>query len=120
MTRKKSPAPRRSPDFYPQVSSQVFRPTKPYAYVDLEDFYGSIEHEKLLAVLSMRIKDEVFLSLVAQFLKNGHLVGGIGRKRLVGIPQGSIKESPSWQTFTLIIASTNGLRRDSRVENLKE
>lgn len=58
--------------------------------IDLADFYGSIEHDKLLQVLRMRIKDETFLRLLSRFLKNGYAkdgeTGRIGR----GVPQGSI------------------------------
>jgi RNA-directed DNA polymerase len=73
------------------VHKELFRSHSAYVVdVDLEDFYGSIEHEKLLAVLSMRIKDRAFLRLLARFLKNGHQAGGVSRKRTVGIPQGSI------------------------------
>jgi len=58
--------------------------------VDLADYFGSIEHEKLLAVLRMRIKDERFLRYVARFLKVGHVSQNGTQPRTRGVPQGSI------------------------------
>jgi group II intron reverse transcriptase/maturase len=58
--------------------------------IDLHDYFGSIEHKKLMAILRMRINDESFLRLLSRFLKNGHTTEGETRKLRKGVPQGSI------------------------------
>jgi len=43
-----------------------------YVYrLDIENFFESISHEKLLALLAERIEDKALLNLIALFLKNG-------------------------------------------------
>ena len=58
--------------------------------VDLENFFGSIEHSKMLALLRLRIKDERFLRLIARMLKSGILSPEGVKKAESGTPQGSI------------------------------
>ena len=58
--------------------------------IDLADYFGSIEHSKLLMILKMRIKDEVFLQYIARFLKVGHENSKGTSRRTIGVPQGSI------------------------------
>ena len=58
--------------------------------VDLENFFGSIDHRKLLALLRMKIKDKVFVRYIARMLKSGILSNGELRKTDEGTPQGSV------------------------------
>src|SRR5882672_4651827 len=57
---------------------------------DLKDFFGSVEHEKLLALVSQRIADGRVLRLIRAMLK----AGSYGKGRLFpserGTPQGSV------------------------------
>lgn len=73
------------------LHSALFKSKNAYVVdVDLADYFGSIEHCKLLAVLRMRIKDETFLRYIARFLKVGHAKVEGTKARRRGIPQGSI------------------------------
>lgn len=58
--------------------------------VDLENFFGSIEHQKLLALLRMKIKDETFLRYIARMLKSEISSNGLTRQNELGTVQGSI------------------------------
>src|SRR3989338_3961922 len=58
--------------------------------VDLKDFFNTIDHKKLLEILSLRISDKTFLRYIARMLKAGILVEGISREADRGTPQGSI------------------------------
>ena len=57
--------------------------------IDLENFFGTICHEKLIALLRMKIKDERFIRYVARMLKSGVLSEGELRETDEGTPQGS-------------------------------
>lgn len=57
---------------------------------DLKDFFGSVDHEKLMVLVRQRISDGRVLRLIEQMLKAGCYAQG---KRLVseqGTPQGSV------------------------------
>lgn len=58
--------------------------------VDLKNFFGTIDHQKLLEILSMRISDQRFLRLIARMIKAGILVEGSCQETERGTPQGSI------------------------------
>ena len=57
--------------------------------IDLENFFGTINHKKLIALLRMKIKDERFIRYVGRMLKSGVLSKGELRKTDEGTPQGS-------------------------------
>ena len=60
------------------------------ADLDLAQFFDTMPHREILAVLSERIKDQKFLRLIARMLKAGvQTPGGIVQDEL-GSPQGSI------------------------------
>lgn len=48
--------------------------------IDLENFFGTIDHKKLTALLRMKIKDERFIRYVGRMLKSGVLSEGELRK----------------------------------------
>jgi RNA-directed DNA polymerase len=57
---------------------------------DLKDFFGSAEHDKLLALVNQRVSDGRVLALIKQFLRAGCIAEG---KRLAterGTPQGGV------------------------------
>jgi group II intron reverse transcriptase/maturase len=58
--------------------------------VDLKDFFGTIDHRKLLGILELRISDKRFLRYIARMLKAGILVEGICQEADRGTPQGSV------------------------------
>ena len=57
--------------------------------VDLENFFGTIDHKKLIAILRMKITDERFIRYVVRMLKSGILSKGELRKTDEGTTQGS-------------------------------
>ena len=58
--------------------------------MDLEKFFNSMNHEKLIEILSERIVDHHFLRLIRRMLRNSILTeGGEIRKNERGAPQGS-------------------------------
>lgn len=58
--------------------------------VDLKNFFNTIDHKRLLEILSLRISDKVFLRYTARMLKAGILVEGTRQEAEMGTPQGSI------------------------------
>ncbi len=58
--------------------------------VDLSNFFGTIDHRKLIKILELKIKDKVFLRYIIRMLKAGVLSGGELSKSDNGTPQGSI------------------------------
>lgn len=65
-----------------------------YNYVveaDIRNFFGNIDHEWLVKMLELRIKDRTFLKLIMKWLKAGILdVDGKVINPITGCPQGSI------------------------------
>lgn len=59
--------------------------------IDLENFFGTIKHNDLLKMLSLKIKDATFLRYIARMLKAGKVTeDGAFIKGDTGLPQGSI------------------------------
>ena len=74
-----------------RINSFLFSHYHPAIYeIDFADFFGSIDHKKLIAILKLRIKDEVFLRYVSRMLKAGELRNGNNVRNKVGLPQGNI------------------------------
>ena len=57
---------------------------------DLKNFFGTISHGKLVALLEMKIEDKRFLNYVTRLLKAGVLRDGELARTAEGTPQGSI------------------------------
>ena len=74
-----------------QLNHEVMRePVNWIADLDLAQFFDTMPHRELLAVLSERIKAKRFLRVIARMLKAGvQTPGGIVQDEL-GSPQGSI------------------------------
>ena len=64
--------------------------TKVVLDVDLENFFGSIDHKKLILLLRMKIKDERFIRYIVRMLKAGILSNGELNITEEGTPQGSV------------------------------
>src|SRR3989338_7622784 len=60
------------------------------ADVDLKNFFNTINHQKLLELLEVRVTDKRFLRYVNRMLRSGILVEGMSQKAEEGTPQGSI------------------------------
>ncbi|MGI6731144.1 MAG: group II intron reverse transcriptase/maturase [Anaerovoracaceae bacterium] len=57
---------------------------------DIKDYFGNINHEKLLLLLDQRITDRKVLKLINGWLKAGVLESGQYSKSTVGAPQGGV------------------------------
>ena len=56
--------------------------------MDLEKFFDTFCHSKLIAILSRTIKDGRVISLIHKYLNSGVLIGGKKEDSPVGVPQG--------------------------------
>jgi RNA-directed DNA polymerase len=57
--------------------------------LDLEKFFDKVNHQKLMHLLSQRVKDKSTLLLINSHLKTGIMEGGLISQRTEGTPQGS-------------------------------
>jgi group II intron reverse transcriptase/maturase len=57
---------------------------------DLKDFFGSVDHEKLLTLVSQRVSDGRVLRLIQQMLKAGCFAEGKRMPTEQGTPQGGV------------------------------
>lgn len=65
--------------------------TEGYTYavdMDLEKFFDTVNHSKLIEVLSKRVKDGRVISLIHKYLNAGVVVGGKFEPSDAGVPQG--------------------------------
>jgi retron-type reverse transcriptase len=57
--------------------------------MDLEKYFDTVNHSKLIEVLSRTVKDGRVVSLIHKCLKAGVMVGGKFEATATGTPQGS-------------------------------
>ena len=57
--------------------------------LDLEKFFDQVNHDKLMHLLSKKIKDRRTLKLIGKYLRCGIMENGIEQNRIKGTPQGS-------------------------------
>ena len=71
--------------------SYGFRPRRGYIYVvdlDLERFFDTVSHSKLIEILSRTIKDGRVISLIHKYLRSGVMNKGMFEASEEGTPQG--------------------------------
>lgn len=57
---------------------------------DVRAFFDEVDHDKLLELLQIRIRDQRMLRLVTRFLKAGVMIDGDWMRTGKGVPQGSV------------------------------
>jgi len=104
-----------------QEIQQTWKGTRWFIEGDIAKYFDTINHEKLLEILSENIRDERFLRLIRELLAAGYMEDWKFKLTLSGAPQGGVispllsniylNKFDHWVEETLIPAYTRGTKR---------
>jgi group II intron reverse transcriptase/maturase len=68
----------------------MVKPTNYIADMDIEEFFDTVDHKKLIEVLKIRIADPNIIRLIGRFLRAGYMEAGKYYQTEEGTPQGGV------------------------------